>query len=132
MMQGYEDLLDHFSAAEKLEETQSYDFRDDTTQKFLGRGWSVTLKGGGWASSLLSELEFHTFFSGEDHSGAFVCLPFSYAQAPQQTIDLYLNGYRISHILLEKRKRPYSFPLPSQYLREGKNIPKNVLQCMNH
>lgn len=116
------DLIENFSVADKIGETRSLDFREDKTLKFLGRGWSKAPKGGVWANSLLSELRFYTFFPDEDHRGVFTCVPFSFPQAPQQTIDLYLNGNRLAHFSLEKRKRQYSFQLPGRYIQNGDNI----------
>lgn len=118
----YLDLLENFDIAEKIVETKSFDFRDERTLEFLGRGWSRAAKGGVWADSLYSELRFHTFFPEIDRLGILTCVPFSYPEAPQQTVDLYLNGNHISRIPLEKQKRNYSFPLPRSFLQKGENV----------
>ncbi|MFB3896567.1 MAG: hypothetical protein ACE14V_09725 [bacterium] len=93
-------------------------------EAFLNSGWSFPQNYGDipvrWSNKPESSL-FITLRYPAEYIATIQVLPFTYPQAPRQTITVIINRYEVTTITLENQWKEYTFSIPKKYLRPGVN-----------
>ena len=100
------------------------DFGEDADDLFLGNGWHVAERNGAvtarWAtgkgSSIVVPLK-----AASDYRLEIVCEPFAPPGAPTQTMDVIVNGHRVTQLVVTPGMRPYTVEIPAAVLRRDLN-----------
>ncbi len=119
------DLIDEFPVAEIVRERSVIDIGTDATRPLLIDGWSwdETRRDGttfAWGTGGRSEIEFF-LVEARRLRATLRCFPFRYPGAPDQRVDVSVNGQPSGRVALETGLREYPLTIPAEALVAGRN-----------
>jgi hypothetical protein len=113
------------SGCRRGDETRFLNFDPETSAGHLVSGWSGWEKTAGadtfvWAQARTATLRLAGRRDG-DRVVRFRAWPFSFPDAPGQTVTLFVNGMRAGEAAMDGAPRVYSFPVPRASWKAGEN-----------
>jgi len=124
-LQTHSDFVEDFPAAETRFETAQIQFGTAAARAHFVEGWSAdeTWSDGTpdvWSLGDHSTLDFYL---GEPRPLSFLltCLPLSFADAPEQTMTVQVNGHAVADLRLHPGRGDYTVAVPDQALVAGEN-----------
>jgi hypothetical protein len=113
------------AACRQGEETRFLNFDPETTSGHLVSGWSGWEKTAEndtfvWAQAREAKVKV-TNAGGSDRILRFRAWAFSFPNAPEQVVTLYVNGTRVDAVGLDKEPRVVTFVVPKALFKKGEN-----------